>query len=84
MNEDDNGKFRLEELTHNFKLRFHPIITLNSNVRGFFKLKKFQKFAKNSEVDGWVKPQLGFFFFLILCFSCFLCCFHVLECFQKK
>ena len=29
-------------------------------VRGFVKLKKFPKSEKNSEVGGWVKPQLGF------------------------
>ena len=33
--------------------------------RGFVKLKKFKKIAKNSEVGGWVKPQLGFFFFFL-------------------
>ena len=27
-------------------------------VRGFVKLKKIQKSLKNSEVGGWVKPQL--------------------------
>ena len=29
-------------------------------LRGFVKLKKFQKSKENSEVGGWVKPQLGF------------------------
>ena len=28
-------------------------------LRGFVKLKKFQKSEKNSEVGGWVKPQIG-------------------------
>ena len=43
-------------------------------IRGFVKLKKFQKSEKNPEVGGWVKPQLGFNFFLeMLCFLCFLC-----------
>ena len=41
------------------------------HISGFVKLKKFQKSEKNSEVGGWVKPQLGFLFFLILCFFVF-------------
>ena len=40
--------------------------------RGFVKLSFVKlKNAKNSEVGGWVKPQLRFFFFFsggILCF----------------
>ena len=44
----------------------------NNNVlRGFVKLEKIQKFEKNSEVGGWVKPQLGFVFFLKI--PVFLC-----------
>ena len=34
-------------------------------LRGFVKLKKFKKSEKNSEVGGWVKPQLGFQFFFV-------------------
>ena len=34
--------------------------------RGFVKLKKIQKSEKNSEVGRWVKPELGFGFFLLL------------------
>ena len=29
-------------------------------LRGFVKLKNSKKTEKNSEVGGWVKPQLGF------------------------
>ena len=35
----------------------------SESLRGFVKLKKIKKSEKNSEVIGWVKPQLGFFFF---------------------
>ena len=36
-------------------------------------------------MGGWVKPQLGFSFRGKFCvFSCFLFCFYVLKCFQKK
>ena len=39
-------------------------------LRGFVKLKKFQKSEKNSEMDGWVKPQLGLLFFGNIVFFC--------------
>ena len=32
-------------------------------TRGFCQVKKIQKSEKNSEVVGWVNPQLGFFDF---------------------
>ena len=51
-------------------------------MRGFVKLKKIQKSEKNSEVGGWVKPQLGILFFLILCF--FVLFFVVLHVSKKK
>ena len=55
------------------------------NLRGFVKLKKFQKFEKNSEVGGWVKPQLGFFFVEILCFLCvFFCVFSCFKMIKNK
>ena len=42
------------------------------------KLKKIQNSEKNSEVSGWVKPQLGFFFFVeILCFLCVFLLFYM-------
>ena len=55
----------------------------SSAMSGFCQVKKIQKSEKNSEVGGWVKPQLGFaFFFENLYFLCFFSsCFHV---FQKK
>ena len=34
-------------------------------VRNFVKLKKIRKSEKNTEVGGWVKPQLGFFFCVV-------------------
>ena len=55
-------------------------ITTNSLIsakllRGFVKFKKIKKSEKNSEVGGWVKSQLGFFFFrncvFFVLFSCF-------------
>ena len=51
-------------------------------LRGFVKLKNFQKSEKNLEVGGWVKPQLELFFFwggggIYWVFFVFLCCFHV-------
>ena len=51
-------------------------------LRGFVKLKNMQKSEKNSEVGGWVKPQVRFvFFWEILCFSVLLfCC----TCLKKK
>ena len=56
------------------------MILLNM-LSGFVKLKKFQKSEKNSEVGGWVKPQLGLLFFLeILCFRVFSVVFML----QKK
>ena len=51
-------------------------------IRGFVKLKKFQKSEKNSEVGGWVKPQLGSPFFWGM--LCFLCRFYFPKCFKKK
>ena len=44
--------------------------------RGYIKLNKFQKSEKNSEMGGWVKPQVGFSFFFgnVL----FLCVFFVI------
>ena len=54
-------------------------------LRGFVKLKKFQKSEKNSKVSGWVKPQLGFFFFLeMLCFFVSFVLFLLFYIFQKK
>ena len=47
---------------------------------GFVKLKKVQKSEKNSEVGGWVKPQLRFFFFNIV----FFCVVFVVEHVSKK
>ena len=48
---------------------------------GSFLIKKIQKSEKNSEVGGWVKPQLGFFSFLeISCGFCIFCCCCI--CFQ--
>ena len=44
------------------------------NIKGFCQVKKIQKFEKNTEVCGWVKPKLGiffFFFFFCVLFSCF-------------
>ena len=38
-------------------------------IWGFCKVKKIQKSEKNSDVGGWVEPQLGFRFFgEMLCF----------------
>ena len=37
-----------------------PPGALRGDLRGFVNLKKIKKTEKNSEVDGWVKPQLGF------------------------
>ena len=55
------------------------------DLRGFVKLKKIEKSEKNSEVGGWVKPQLAFYFFWKLSvFLCFLCCFYVSKCLKKK
>ena len=51
---------------------------------GFVKLKKIQNSEKNSEVGGWVKPQLGFFFWVEIFVCVFLCCFFRCMCFQKK
>ena len=53
-----------------------------NTFRGVVKLNFFQKSEKNSEVGGWVKPQLGFLFFGEM--LCFLCCFCRCTCFQKK
>ena len=53
------------------------------SLRGFVKLKKIQKTEKNSEVDGWLKPQLGFFF-EILSFSVFFVLFLLFQLFPKK
>ena len=52
-----------------------------SGLRGFVKLKKKQISEKNMEVDGCVKPQLGFLFFVeFSCVCFFVCCFHVCKC----
>ena len=51
-------------------------------VRGFVKLKKIQKSEKNSEVGAWVKPQLGFLFFLKYCVFCDI--FFVVHVSKKK
>ena len=53
-------------------------------LRGFFKLKKFQKSEKNSEVGGWVKPQLGIFFFFQNVVFCVFCGLFLLYMFPKK
>ena len=47
-------------------------------------VKKIQKTEKNSEVGGWVEPQLVFFFsnFVILCV--FFVLFSCLLMFKKK
>ena len=45
-------------------------------LRDFVKLNKIKKSEKNAEVGGWVKHQLGFFFFGEI--LCFLCCFLLL------
>ena len=60
--------------------KFQITMPLYKTLRGFVKLKKIQKSEKNSEVGGWVKPQLDFFLEMLL-FLEFLCCFHVSECF---
>ena len=53
--------------------------------RGFVKLKKIQKSEKNSEVAGWVKPQLKFTFFLeILRFFVFFVLLFVIVHVSKK
>ena len=51
-------------------------------VKGFVKLNKFQKSEKNSEVGGWVKPQLGFLFFFGN--SVFFVLLFLLYMFQRK
>ena len=60
-----------------FDLFINTCIVFNY-VRVFVKSKKIQESAKNSELGGWVKPQLGFFFFwgggnfvFFVLFSCF-------------
>ena len=53
-------------------------------IRGFVKLKKIQKSEKNSEVGGWVKPQLGFLFFGGFFFCVFFVLFSCSKCFKKK
>ena len=47
-------------------------------VQEFCQVKKIKKSEKNSDVGGWVNPQLGFLFsgdFLLLS------CFHAYKCF---
>ena len=57
----------------------------STSTWGFVKLKKIQKSEKNSEVGGWVKPQLGFLFFWeILCFFVFFVLFSCFKMFKKK
>ena len=54
-------------------------------IKGFCQVKKIPKSEKNSEVGGWVKPQLAFFFLLeMVYFVCFLCCFLLLYMFPKS
>ena len=48
-----------------------------TQLRGFVKIKKNQKSVKNSEVGGWVKLQLGFFFFNFVFFVLFFAAVHV-------
>ena len=52
-------------------------------MRVFVKFKQIQKSEKNTEVGGWVKPQLGILFFWKFCVLCgfFVVVVHV---FQKK
>ena len=52
------------------------------STKGFCQVKKIQKSEKNSEVGGWVKPQLGFvLFFGNLVFFCVVVLLYM---FQKK
>ena len=44
----------------------YPTLHDVQSLRDFVKLKKIQQSEKNSEVGGWVQPQLKF---------CFLGCF---------
>ena len=62
-------------------LSFNSVIALF--LRGFVKLKKFRKSEKNSEMGGWVKPQL-IILFLILCYFVFFFVFFCCTCFKKK
>ena len=54
-------------------------------LRGFVKLTKNKKSEKNSEVGGWVKPQLGFFFRGEFCgVFCVLCVVVMFPIVSKK
>ena len=69
-------------------VRAAPPGTLGGDLRGFVKLKKFKKSEKNSEVGGWVKPQLGFEFFwgnsVFLVFFCVVFMFPIFSQKNKK
>ena len=58
------------------------VLITHDSVRCLIKFKKIQKSEKNSEVGGWVQPQLGFRFFLKFCV--FVCVFYVVFMFPKK
>ena len=47
-------------ISHLFVSTYFAFASPLSLLRGFAKLQKFQKSEKNSEVGGWIKPQLGF------------------------
>ena len=36
-------------------------VQMCDEIKGFCQVKKIQKIEKNSEVGGWVKPELGLF-----------------------
>ena len=55
------------------------------SLRGSVKLKKIQKSEKDSEVGGWIKHQLGFFFFFeMLYFFVFFCVVFMFSNVSKK
>ena len=70
---------------HNFKWLKIKISYLSApRVKGLVKLKKIKKSYKNSEVGGWVKPQLGFFFLKFCVFVCFVCVVFMLPIVKKS
>ena len=66
-----------------FRYQVNQLLGTKCVFRCFVKLKNFQKSEKNSEVGGWVKPQLGFLFLgEILCFVCVV--YFVVHVSKKK